>query len=325
MGHGGLARAYLVNSPENQTLTEDWVAPEPGPDQLQIRVLACGLNFADLLMIKGTYQETPPYPFVPGLEVCGEIIQIGSNVNAFTTGERIVAYCGAGGLAETATIDAARCIKMPANMPADVAAGFQIAYGTSHLALTRRARLGPDDTMLVLGAAGGVGLTAVEIGKALGARVIAVARGADKLDIARKAGADILIDALAPDLLDQFRALAPINVVYDAVGGDTGAAGLRALAPEGRFLVIGFASGTVPEPKLNHVLVKNIDIIGFYWGAYLRFNPAPLRDSMQSLLTLYDQGKIAPHVSHVLPLSQVEDGLDLLRTRTSTGKVVITP
>lgn len=299
--------------------------PAPGPDQVAVRVLACGLNFADLLMIKGTYQDTPPYPFVPGMEICGEITALGANISGFAAGERIVGFCGAGGLAQTANVDADRCIRLPAHMTPETAAGFQIAYGTSHLALTRRARLAAGETLLVLGAAGGVGLTAVEIGKALGARVIAVARGADKLKTAQTAGADVLIDAETPGLLGELRAHGPVHVVYDAVGGDIGAAGLRALAPEGRFLVIGFASGTVPEPKLNHVMVKNIDIIGFYWGAYLRFDPAPLRVSMEALLDLHADGKISPHISNILPLSQVEKALDLLRTRASTGKVVITP
>ncbi len=286
--------------------------------------MACGLNFADLLMIKGSYQETPARPFVPGMEVCGEIIAVGQEVSGFSVGDRIVAFCGSGGLAEEAVVSAARCRKVPPSMPDAVAAGFQIAYGTSHLALTRRARLQAGETLVVLGAAGGVGLTAVEIGHAMGARVIAVARGAEKQKIAREAGADETLDAGTEDLRGALKALGSADVVYDAVGGALGEAALRAMKPEGRFLAIGFASGDVPVAKLNHLLVKNVDVIGLYWGGYLKFAPNVLTDSLGELMEWHADGRIRPHVSHILPFEQALEGLDLLKTRQATGKVVIT-
>lgn len=317
-------RALLVSSHESADFTEGWTVPPPGPEEIRVKVSACGLNFADLLMIKGTYQDTPPLPFVPGLEVAGTILSLGDAVQGFTVGDRISAYCGAGGLAEEVNVHAARCRKVPDSMSDDVAAGFQIAYGTSHLALTRRARLQANETLVVLGAAGGVGLTAVEIGKALGARVIGVARGTEKLNIARAAGADETLDAGTDDIRGALKALGGADVIYDAVGGDLGEAALRALKPEGRFLAIGFASGTVPKPKLNHLLVKNIDVIGFYWGGYLSFAPQALNDSLAELMDWHRDGRISPHISHKLPFDQALDALDLLKTRQATGKVVVT-
>ena len=317
-------RALLVSSHESADFTEGWTVPPPGPEEIRVKVSACGLNFADLLMIKGTYQDTPPLPFVPGLEVAGTILSVGEAVQGFALGDRVSAYCGAGGLAEEVNVHASRCRTVPENMSDDVAAGFQIAYGTSHLALTRRARLQTHETLVVLGAAGGVGLTAVEIGKALGARVIGVARGAEKLNIARAAGADETLDAGTDDLRGALKALGGADVIYDAVGGDLGEAALRALKPEGRFLAIGFASGTVPKPKLNHLLVKNIDVIGFYWGGYLSFAPQVLNDSLAELMDWHRDGRISPHISHKLPFDQALEALDLLKTRQATGKVVVT-
>ena len=282
-------RALTVKTVGDFEIVDDWRPPRVGAGDVKVKTLACGLNFADLLMIKGEYQDTPPLPFVPGMELCGEIVEIGQDVTTFSKGDRITAFCQSGGLASETVVSAARCVKVPQGMPDAVAAGFQITYGTSHLALTRRARLSKGETLLVLGAAGGVGLTAVEIGKCLGARVIAVARGAEKLEIAAQAGADEVIDAADVDLSSTFKSLGPVHVVYDAVGGEMGQAALRALAPEGRYLAIGFASGKVPDVKLNHLLVKNIDVIGFYWGGYLTFNADALTvqpvDAVQMVCT----------------------------------------
>jgi NADPH2:quinone reductase len=191
--------------------------------------------------------------------------------------------------------------------------------------LEHSARLQPGETLLVLGAAGGVGLTAVEIGKLMGARVIACARGADKLEVARKAGADHLIDASTEDIRSVCKALGGVDVVYDPVGGDQFRAAMRACNPEGRILSIGFASGEVPQIPANHLLVKNLSVIGFYWGGYLKFRPEVVTESLRTLFTWYEQGRIKPHVSHVLPLDRVGEALELLRSRRSTGKVVVTP
>ncbi|MEM6386646.1 MAG: NADPH:quinone oxidoreductase family protein [Pseudomonadota bacterium] len=317
-------RAFTVPSHSSPAFSKTWTLPPLGPGEIRINVSACGLNFADLLMIEGSYQETPALPFVPGLEICGIVEQVDVYVSEFEIGDRIVAFCGSGGLAEKVNVHASRCRLVPVAMNDEIAAGFQIAYGTSHLALTRRARLQPGERLVVLGAAGGVGLTAVEIGRALGAEVIAVARGADKLDVARKAGADHTIDASSEDLRGALKALGGIDVVYDAVGGALGEAALRALRPEGRFLAVGFASGDVPKPKLNHLLVKNIDVLGFYWGGYLTFAADALTESLGELMHWHAEGRIAPHISHVLPFEKTPEALDLLKTRRATGKVVVT-
>lgn len=297
--------------------------PEPGPGQVLVRIRACGLNFADLLLAKGTYQDTPPLPFTPGLELCGIVEKAGPGVTLPRVGARVALVAGQGGLAEYGVFDAALCLPVADTMSDAVAAGFQIAYGTAHLALSRRARLRAGETLVVLGAAGGVGLTAVEIGHALGARVIAVARGADKRALAAAAGADATLDA-GCDLKAELRALGGADVIYDPVGGDAWRPALSALRPEGRYLAIGFASGDVPQVPANLLLVKNIDLIGFYWGGYRRFAPAALADSMATLMRLHAEGRLRPHVSHVLPLAEAMTGFDLLRERRATGKVVVT-
>lgn len=316
-------RALLVTEFGVQPTLQDIDAPVPGREEVAIAVSACGLNFADLLMIKGSYQETPPVPFSPGLEVAGRISSIGEDVEGLQVGDRVAAFVGAGGLAETVTCSVDRVTALPDSMDNVTAAGFQIAYGTSHLALTRRARLQKGEMVLVLGAAGGVGRTAVEIATTMGARVVAVARGTEKLKVAAAAGAEVTIDSDQDDLLTAFRNEGPIDVVYDALGGTIGEAALRALAPEGRHLLIGFASGDLPTIKPNHLLVKNTDVIGFYWGGYLKFHPEALRDSLSELMKWHAEGRISPHVSHVLPFDEVHNGLDLLRGRKATGKVVI--
>jgi len=316
-------RALMVTDFGTQPKFRDVAVPVPQAGQVLIRVRACGLNFADLLMAKGTYQDTPNPPFSLGLEVCGVVEACGDGVVGFAVGTRVLAFAGQGGLAEFLAIDAERCRGVPDSMPDTVAAGFQVAYGTSHLALERRARLQAGETLLVLGAAGGVGLTAVEIGKAMGARVIAVARGAAKLEVARKAGADHTIDT-SEDLTTALRELGGVDVIYDPVGGEVTVAAMRALRPEGRMIVIGFASGDVPKLRANHMLVKNVDVLGFYWGGYLKFNAGVLMDSLDTLMGWHAEGRLAPHVSHVLPLDQAAEGLAMLENRTSTGKIVIT-
>ncbi len=298
--------------------------PEPGPGEALIRIAACGLNFADLLMIDGRYQERPELPMTLGMELSGTVESLGPGVTDPVPGTRVAVFCGMGGLAEWGCFPADRCLPLPDAMPFDVAAAFQVAYGTSHLALDHRARLQAGETLLVTGAAGGVGLTAVEIGKQMGARVIACARGAEKLSAARNAGADHLIDSATDNLRDAVRALGGADVVYDAVAGDQFDAALRATRPEGRLLTIGFASGSVPQIPANLLLVKNLTVIGLYWGGYLTFNPGALKQSLATLMDWYAEGRLSPHISHRLPLQQATEALDLLRTRRSTGKVVVT-
>ena len=314
---------FQVTSHEKSPQLVEIPLPEPKPGEIRVKIAACGLNFADLLMQKGTYQDTPALPFVPGMEVAGVVDALGNGVSDLPRGARVAVFGGHGGLAEYGCFPADRAVLLPDAMSYAEAAAFQIAYGTSHVALAHRAGLRPGETLLVLGAAGGVGLTAVEIGKLLGARVIACARGADKLGIARKMGADHLIDTDTSDLREEVKALGGADVVYDPVGGDLFKAAFRACNPEARILPIGVASGDVPKIPANHLLVKNISVLGVYWGGYLAFRPAVVTDSLAELLRWYEEGKLHPHVSHCLPLSQVAEGMELLRSRRSTGKVVI--
>ncbi len=318
-------RAMVVEGAERAPVLRDWPRPEPGPGEVLVRIEACGLNHADLLMIRGTYQDTPPVPFVLGLEAAGRVAALGPGTAGpgLEPGRRVAVYCGQGGLAEWGVFPAARCLPVPETMPVEVAAGFQIAYGTSHLALTRRARLQAGETLLVLGAAGGVGLTAVEIGAALGARVIAVARGPQKAAIARAAGAETVLDSDAADLKAALKALGGVDVVYDAVGGDLFRPALSACKPEARILLIGFASGAVPEIRANHLLVKNVSVEGVNWGGYLAFAPQVLTGSLADLMRWYGEGRLSPHVSEVLPLDRAAEALALLQERRATGKVVV--
>jgi len=299
--------------------------PAPKTGEVLVKIEACGLNFADLLMRNGTYQDTPQPPFTLGMEVCGTIEQLGSEVRNLSVGDRVAVFGGQGGLAEYGLFPAALCSKVPDDMPSEAAAGFQVAYGTSHLALTHRAKLSKDETLVVLGAAGGVGLTAVEVGKVFGATVIAFARGAEKTAIAKQAGADFAYDSDAVDIRETIKAHGGADVVYDPIGGDQFKAALRACNREARILTIGFASGDVPQIAANHILVKNITVIGFYWGGYLKFAPDVLRDSLSELMQWYSEGRLAPHVSHVFPLEKSQEALDILEARKSTGKVVVKP
>ena len=316
-------RALRLTSHENPPTLTDCDVPLPAPGQIRLRIHACGLNFADLLMIKGSYQDTPALPFTMGMEVSGVVDALGDGVEGPAVGTRVAVYGGQGGLAEYGCFDARRALPLPDGLTHEAAAAFQIAYGTSHLALSHRARLMPGETLLVLGAAGGVGLTAVEIGKAMGARVIACARGPAKLEAARAAGADHLIDAGTDDIRLVTKELGGADVVYDPVGGDQFAAAFRACRPEARILTIGFASGDVPPIAANHLLVKNLTVMGFYWGGYLQFAPDLLTESLATLLVWAGERRITPRAHHVYPLDRTLDGLELLRTRQSTGKIVI--
>ncbi|MCZ4351066.1 NADPH:quinone oxidoreductase family protein [Roseovarius aestuarii] len=317
-------RAYHLSSFDSPPEIANHTIPDPAPGQVRLRIHACGLNFADLLMMQGKYQDMPPLPFTLGLEVSGVVDALGEGVTTPAVGTRVAVFGGHGGLAEYGCFDAARAVALPDEMNFVQAAAFLIAYGTSHLALDHKARLMPGETMLVLGAAGGVGLTAVEIGKAMGARVIACARGKDKLEVARRAGADHLIDATTDDIRAACKELGGLDVVYDPVGGDQFAAAFRACNPEARLLSIGFASGDIPQIKANHLLVKNLSVIGFYWGGCLSFRPELLTNSLTTLMEWFAQGRIRPHVSHTYPLAEAGEGLALLKARKSTGKVVIT-
>jgi NADPH2:quinone reductase len=287
-----------------------------------LRVLACGLNFADTLMAAGRYQEKPPLPFAPGIEVCGCVAALGPGVAGPAPGTRVACLCGAGGLAEFTVAPAASCAAVPDAMTDEEAAGFLVAYGTSHIALAELARLRPGETLLVTGAAGGVGLTAVELGALLGARVIAVARGEARRAAAAAAGARETFDA-GENIAAAVKALGGADVVYETVGGALFDASLRAARPGARILPIGFAGGEPPGIPANRLLVKNQTVVGFYFGAWVARHPAAARASLETLMAWHRLGRLRPHVGHVLPLAAANEGLALLRDRAATGKVVI--
>lgn len=298
-------------------------APRAAKDQVLVRMRAAALNFADLLKAKGQYQEPADAPFTAGLEGAGEVIEAPEG-SSLTPGTRVV-VSWPGTMAEVIAVPEEAVQPFPDDMTFEQAAGFQVAYGTSHLALAGRGALRPDETLVVLGAAGGVGLTAVEIGRAMGARVIGVARGADRLASVTAAGAHEVIDSGdCPDLKAALRDLGGADVIYDPVGESAGEAAFRALKPGGRYLVIGFAGGRPPALPLNHALVKNIAIHGFYWGGYRKLDPQALRDSMTSLFDMFAHGRLKPHAGEVLPLDQLAQGYRMLRERRSIGKIVIT-
>ena len=305
---------------------EDAPEPSPGPGQVRVRVRACGVNFADSLITRGQYQVQPQPPFSPGFEVAGEVLERGAGVERFAIGERIIAIAPHGGYAEQLVADAGRCVKLPAAMPYQHGAAFPVVFGTSHVALWHRARLRAGETLVVHGASGGVGLTAVAIGKQLGATVIATASSPEKLEIARQHGADHLIDTSRDDVRQRIKALTGgrgADVVYDPVGGELFDASLRSIAFEGRILVIGFAGGAVPQIPANHRLVKNVDVIGLNWPAYAERHPAVMAESFRQLLDWYLAGSIRLHVSAVYPLEQAVEALNQVVSRKSTGKVVI--
>lgn len=307
---------------------EDVPSPALRDSAVRIKVHAAGVNFADLLLIAGQYQEKPIFPFTPGAEAAGVITEVGAAVTSLKVGDRVMALTGLGAFAEEAVVDAQRALPIPASMDFSTAAAFPVAYGTSHGALEWRARLQPGEWLLVTGAAGGVGLTAVEIGKAIGARVIACAGSAEKLAIAQQHGADYLIDYSKEDIRERVKAITGgrgADVIYDPVGGDAFDAGLRSIAWGGRIIIIGFASGRVPQIPANIVLVKNIDVIGFYWGSYQSHKPDLLRGSFAQLFRWFQEGKLRPHVSHSLPLERAGEGLRLLQQRKPIGKVVLLP
>lgn len=316
-------RAWQVNALGQSAVLDKVDLPPLLAGQARLRLVACGLNFADLLMQDGKYQEHPALPYTPGMECAGWIDALGPETIGPAIGTRVAAFCGSGGLAEFCVVPIERLVVLPDGMSLVQAAGFQVAYGTSHLALDHKARLKAGETVLVLGAAGGVGLTAVEIGKRMGARVIACARGAEKRDIALAAGADAFIDSDTADLKSAFKAIGGVDVVYDPVGGQAFDAALSACRPEGRLLTIGFASGQVPQVPANRLLVKNLSVMGLYWGGYLSFAPQILTDSLRTLLDWFTEGSLRPHISHTLPFVAYLEGLEMLRNRSATGKVVI--
>ena len=316
-------RAMRVTGYGEPLAMQNLELPVPEAGEVLVQVETCGLNFGDLLLIKGTYQEKPALPFTLGMELAGTVTALGDGVTGLEVGQRVAAYSGFDGLAEYAALPAEICVPIPDSMSMTDAAAFLVAYGTSHVALDYKAHLKPGERLLVLGASGGVGLTAVELGKVMGAEVVAVARGAEKLEVCRAAGADHLLDSETGDIREFVKSLGGADVVYDPVGGDQFKAALRACNPEARLIPLGFASGDVPQVPANILLVKNLTVLGLYWGGYARLRPSVLTDSFTQWFQWYDEDRLKPHVSNVLPLEQANEALDLLRRREATGKVVI--
>ncbi len=307
----------------------DVAAPQPGPGEIVVRVRAAGVNFADTLMVGGTYQNTPEVPFTPGMEVAGEVAAVADDVYRVSPGDRVIAVVQHGGYAEHVRARIEDVFAMPASMDFATAAGFPITYGTAHGALVWRAQIRPQETLLVHGSAGGSGLAAVEVGKALGASVIATAGGADKCEIAAAHGADRTIDYRATDdLRGRVKELTGgrgVDVVFDPVGGDLFDASMRCIAWAGRIVVIGFASGTVPTPRLNVMMVKNVGVLGFSWHSYRRNAPDLLQRQFSELFRWYDCGFLHPHIGEQHPLAETTTALRRLKERATRGKVVLVP
>ncbi len=317
--------------PETLVLKEHTL-PEPGKRQVRIRVRAAGLNFPDTLIIRDMYQMRPPRPFAPGGEVAGEIEAVGEGVTGFAVGDRVLALTGFGGFATHVLADATSTSKIPDAMPYEDAACFIFTYGTSHHALKDRAKLQPDESVLILGAAGGVGVAAIELAKAAGAKVIAAVSSDEKASFCKDCGADETI--VYPREMDrdaqkefsaQIKKLAGgqgVNVVYDAVGGDYAEPALRALAWEGRFLVVGFPAG-IPKIPLNLTLLKGSQIVGVFWGASVMRDPAGHAANMGELFDMYANGQIKPRISARFPLEDAPKALKLMQDRKVLGKVVL--
>jgi NADPH2:quinone reductase len=298
------------------------------PKEVRIRVEACGVNYADTLIVKGLYQERPPLPFTPGAEVAGTIIARGDAVTAWNEGDRVVALVPQGGFAEVAAADAAAVFPVPAGVDAVKAAALPITYGTAHGALVWRAGIKAGETLLVLGAAGGVGLAAVEVGKALGARVIAAASSKERVEIALAHGADAGIDYSREDLRERLKALTSgrgVDVLFDPVGGPLFDTSLRSLAWKGRAVVIGFATGSIPKIAANLLLVKNIEVLGLYWGAYLKHEPEAVRAQLAELFGWLAAGRLSPHIGATYPLERAAEALAALEGRRALGKLVVIP
>lgn len=309
-------------------VVEDLPSPVPGPRQVVISVKACGVNFPDTLIIQNLYQFKPALPFSPGGELAGVVKAVGEGVKRLQVGQPVLAFTGWGGFAEEVLADAKQVVPLPPGLDFAVAAAFMMTYGTSYHALKDRAQLQAGETLLVLGAAGGVGLAAIELGKKMGARVIAAASSAEKLAVCREHGADELINYESEDLRERVKALTEgrgVDVVYDPVGGRYAEPALRSMAWKGRYLVVGFAAGDIPKIPLNLPLLKGCAILGVFWGDFAAREPqANMANGMQLFQWLL-QGELKPHISQRYPLEKAPEALRALMERRVTGKVVLVP
>jgi NADPH:quinone reductase len=313
--------------PPESLVFEDVPASTAGPGEAVIAVRAAGVNFPDVLIIQNKYQVKPPLPFSPGSEVAGVVTSVGAGVTGIAPGDHVFAITTYGGFAEEVKTEARRLLPIPPGMDFITAAAFGLTYATSDHALRDRGALQAGETLLVLGAAGGVGIAAIEIGKALGARVIACASTDEKLAVCRDHGADVTINYARDDLREQIKAHTDgrgPDVVYDPVGGPYTELALRSIAWRGRLLVVGFAAGEIPRIPLNLTLLKGCSIVGVFWGDFTRREPERFADAMRQLGRWYGEGKLRPHVSATFPLAQAPEALTLMANRQVTGKIVLT-
>jgi NADPH2:quinone reductase len=322
-------RAVLCKSygPPGTLVVEDVPSPTPGPGEAVVSVRAAGVNFPDVLIVENKYQLKPPLPFSPGSELAGVVKQVGDDVTSVRPGDRVLAITGYGAFAEEVKVDARRLIAIPTAMDFVAAASFGLTYATSDHALRDRGALKPGETLLVLGAAGGVGISAIEIGKAIGARVIACASSDEKLAACRAHGADATINYATEDLRERIKALTDgkgPDVVYDPVGGPYTDPALRSIAWRGRLLVVGFAAGDVPKVPLNLTLLKGCAIVGVYWGDFARREPERFAESIRQLWQWFAEGRLKPHVSATFPLERAADALTQMAGRKVIGKIVLT-
>ncbi|PWR20280.1 NADPH:quinone oxidoreductase family protein [Zavarzinia aquatilis] len=318
-----LCKAY---GPPESLMLEDGPAPALGKGEVRVRLHAAGVNFPDVLIIQGKYQFKPEMPFAPGGEAAGVVTEVGERVSGFAVGDRVIVMTGWGAFAEEIAVTPDRLAPLPPSMSFEEGAAFLMTYATSHHALKQRARLQKGETLLVLGAAGGVGLAAVELGKAMGARVIAGVSTDEKAELAKRHGADEAIVYSREGLRERLKALAPdgVDVVYDPVGGDYSEQALRSMAWKGRLLVVGFASGPIPSIPLNLALLKGCEIVGVFWGAFTVREPDLHRENVAELIRLYEEGKIKPLVSKTYPLAEGGQAIRDMMERRVTGKVVVT-
>ena len=314
--------------PPDSLVVEDLPSPHPGPHQVLIGVRAAGVNFPDTLIIQNLYQFKPPLPFTPGGECAGEIKAVGAAVSRFKIGQRVTAFAAWGAFAEEIAVDEDKVTAIPDELSFELAASFVMAYGTSYHALKDRATLRAGETLLVLGAAGGVGLAAVEIGKSLGARVIAAASSDEKLAVCRAHGADECINYSTENMRERIKSLTAgrgVDVVYDPVGGEYSEPALRSVGWRGRFLVVGFANGTIPSIALNLTLLKGLSIVGVFWGEFAKREPERWAQDLADLLRMVKTGALKPLVSQRYPLERVADALNAVSARKVIGKIVLTP
>lgn len=309
---------------------EDVETPKPGDHQVAVKVRACALNFPDVLLCRGEYQIKPPLPFTPGIEVCGEVLEVGAGVKAFEPGDRVIGTPSlpGGGLAEQAVIDGTDVFPAPEALDDAAASAMHIAYQTAWFGLHRRANLRAGQTLLVQAAAGGVGSAAVQLGKAAGARVVAVVGGADKVKVAQELGADVVIDRRDVDLIPALKDATGrhgADVVFDPVGGAAYEASTKVVAFEGRILVIGFASGTIPSPTLAHALIKNYSIVGLHWGLYRQYDSVAITKVHRELAAMAADGVVKPLVGGTIGMDEVPDGLTRLAAGDTVGRLVVTP